>query len=53
MERYGRMEGFGNHEGLGGDLRKRDTVFVQKMKTCDRKGDVEGGVSGDIGYWEV
>jgi hypothetical protein len=34
-------------------LRKKDAVFVQKMKTCDRNGDVERGVSGDIAYWEV
>jgi len=34
-------------------LRKEDAVFVRKMKTYDRKVDVERGVSGDIAYWEV
>ena len=27
------------------DLGKKDAVFVQKMKTCDRQGDVERGIS--------
>ena len=33
-------------------MRKEDVVFVQKMETFDRKGDVERGVSGDIAYWK-
>jgi len=53
MERYGRMQGLGHREGLEGGLRKKDAVFVQKMKTCDRKVDMERAVSADIAYWEV